>query len=149
LVFYDAATQSRPVSSGFITPSVTTYTGLNPSYTIYTIDGPGDSASYRVQNKEVYIFRLSEANNAGLDERPKYFKLYDVRNDLEMPSLFPRDFDQVARRLATDDEYYAKYFRYYNHDSPGDEHSRRRVVCAAVTVSNIDDTKCNELMGAE
>ena len=42
----------------------------------------------RVQNKEVYIFRLSEANNAGLDERPKYFKLYDVRNDLEMPSLW-------------------------------------------------------------
>ena len=65
----------------------------------------------RVQNKEVYIFRLSEANNAGLDERPKYFKLYDARNDLEMASLFPRDFDQVARRLATDDEYYAKYFR--------------------------------------
>ena len=65
----------------------------------------------RVQNKEVYIFRLSEANNAGLSERPKYFKLYDVRNDLEMASLFPRDFDQVARRLATDDEYYAKYFR--------------------------------------
>ena len=65
----------------------------------------------RVQNKEVYIFRLSEANNAGLDERPKYFKLYDARNDLEMASLFPSDFDQVARRLATDDEYYAKYFR--------------------------------------
>ena len=41
------------------------------------------------------------------------------------------------------------HFRYYNHDSPGDEHSRRRVVCAAVTVSNIDDTKCEELMGAE
>ena len=46
LVFYDAATQSRPVNLGFITPSVTTYTGLNPSYTIYTVDGPGESASY-------------------------------------------------------------------------------------------------------
>ena len=40
-------------------------------------------------------------------------------------------------------------FRYYNHDSPGDEHTRRRVVCAAVTVSNIDSTKCDELMGEE
>ena len=46
LVFYDAATQSRPLNLGFITPSVTTYTGLNPSYTIYTVDGPGESASY-------------------------------------------------------------------------------------------------------
>ena len=45
-MFYDAATQSRPVNLGFITPSVTTYTGLNPSYTIYTVDGPGESASY-------------------------------------------------------------------------------------------------------
>ena len=46
LVFYDAATQSRPVNLGFVTPSVTTYTGMNPSYTIYTVDGPGDEASY-------------------------------------------------------------------------------------------------------
>jgi len=149
LVFYDAVTQSRPLNLGFITPSVTTYTGLNPSYTIYTIDGPGESASYRVQNKEVYIFRLSEANNAGLDERPKYFKLYDAKDDLELSSLFPKDFDIAAKRLATDDEYYDKYFRYYNHDSPGDEHTRRRVVCSAVTVSNIDSRKCDELMGEE
>ena len=30
----------------FVTPSVTTFTGMNPSYTIYTVDGPGDEASY-------------------------------------------------------------------------------------------------------
>ena len=65
----------------------------------------------RVQNKEVYIFRLSEANNAGINERPKYFKLYDAKDDLELSSLFPKDFDQAVKRLATDDEYYAKYFR--------------------------------------
>ena len=64
-----------------------------------------------VLDKEVYIFSLTEANNAGLDKRPKYFKLYDARNDLEMASLFPRDYDKVARRMAIDDEYYAKYFR--------------------------------------
>ena len=46
LVFYDAETQSRPLNLGFITPSVTTYTALNPSYTFYTIDGPGDQASF-------------------------------------------------------------------------------------------------------
>ena len=65
----------------------------------------------RVQNKEVYIFRLSEANNAGINERPKYFKLYDAKDDLELSSLFPKDFDQAVKRLATDDEYYSKYFR--------------------------------------
>ena len=65
----------------------------------------------RVQNKEVYIFRLSEANNAGINERPKYFKLYDAKDDLELSSLFPKDFDQAVKRLATDDDYYTKYFR--------------------------------------
>lgn len=46
VVFYDALTQSRPFSVGFVTPSVTTYTGLNPSYTIYTVDGGTSEASY-------------------------------------------------------------------------------------------------------
>jgi len=109
VVFYDSATQSRPLNVGFVTPSVTTYTGMNPAYVIYTVDGPSQEASYRVLNKEVYIFRLSETTN--VSERPRYFKLYDARNDLEMDSLFPRDYDLVARRLANDDTFYAKYFR--------------------------------------
>ena len=66
----------------------------------------------RVLEKEVYIFRLSEANT-NVSEKPRYFKLYDARNDLEMDSLFPRDYDKVVHRLAYDDDYYAKYFRYY------------------------------------
>ena len=65
----------------------------------------------RVLEKEVYIFRLSEANT-NVSEKPRYFKLYDARNDLEMDSLFPRDYDKVVHRLAEDDDYYAKYFRY-------------------------------------
>ena len=46
MVFYDEETQSRPLNLGFVTPSVTTFTGMDPSYTIYTVDGPGEGASY-------------------------------------------------------------------------------------------------------
>ena len=60
--------------------------------------------------KEVYIFRLSEATNA--NEKPSYFKLYDARNDLEMASLLPKDYDVLVHRLASDDDYYEKFFRY-------------------------------------
>ena len=60
--------------------------------------------------KEVYIFRLSEATNA--NEKPRYFKLYDARNDLEMASLLPKDYDVLVHRLASDDDYYEKFFRY-------------------------------------
>ena len=35
----------------------------------------------------------------------------------------------------------------YNHGSYGDaDHTRREVICAMVTVSNIDESKCDEIM---
>ncbi len=120
---------------------------MNPAYTIYTVDGPGAEASYRVTDKEVYIFNLDTANINGPEVRPHYFKLYDARKDLDMESLLPKDYDALAWRMATDDIFYQKYFRFYNHDSYGDDDDRRNVVCGMVTTSNIDDTKCNELMG--
>jgi len=147
LVFYDAATQSRPVNLGFVTPSVTTYTGMNPSYTIYTVDGPGDEASYRILDKEVFIMDLAKANEAGPDQRPTYSKLYDARKDLEMTTLFPKDFDAVVNRMVVDDDYYAKYFRYYNHGSEGHpDHTKREVICKMVTVSNLDESKCEDIL---
>jgi hypothetical protein len=47
----------------------------------------------------------------GPDHRPSYFKYYTALADLEMPSLFPQDYDALARRMANDDAFYAKYFR--------------------------------------
>ena len=55
---------------------------------------------------------LEAANEAGSEKRPVYSKLYDARAYLQMESLHPRDYDMVAKRMATDDEYYAKYFKY-------------------------------------
>lgn len=46
IMFYDSATMSRPLNLAFVTPSVTTFTGMNPAYTIYTVDGPHEDASY-------------------------------------------------------------------------------------------------------
>jgi sphingomyelin phosphodiesterase len=46
IVFYDHETKSRPTNIGFVTPSVTTYTGMNPAFSIYTVDGPGEESSY-------------------------------------------------------------------------------------------------------
>lgn len=152
VVFYDHESNDRATNIGFVAPSVTTYTDLNPAYRIYTIDGSaqgGDGASRRVLNSETYIASLEDANNMGEDERPVYFKLYDALTDLEMPSLFPADWDAVARRLATDDEYFEKFFRFYNQDSAGDADSRREIICSVVTTSMIDNRKCLEIMGPE
>ena len=45
MVFYDWETNNVPVNVAFITPSVTTFTGLNPSFRIFTLDGPYEGAS--------------------------------------------------------------------------------------------------------
>ena len=66
----------------------------------------------RVLNKEVYTMDLALANEAGLNEKPIYTKLYDAKIDLEINSLFARDFDTVVKKMAVDDEYYENYFRY-------------------------------------
>ena len=55
---------------------------------------------------------LALANEAGLNHKPIYSKLYDSKIDLEINSLFARDFDTVVKKMAVDDEYYEKYFRY-------------------------------------
>ena len=44
-MFYDYETNQIPINVAFVTPSVTTYTGLNPSFRFYTLDGPYEGAS--------------------------------------------------------------------------------------------------------
>ena len=44
-MFYDYETNEIPINVAFVTPSVTTFTGLNPSFRFYTLDGPYEGAS--------------------------------------------------------------------------------------------------------
>ena len=66
----------------------------------------------RVIDIDTYIFNLTEANEKGKSTSPKYFKLYNHKKDLEMKSVFPKDFDELANRMATNDTIYDKFFRY-------------------------------------
>ena len=53
-MFYDYETNQIPVNIAFVTPSVTTFTGLNPSFRFYTLDGPYEGASM-VSKFYIYI----------------------------------------------------------------------------------------------
>ena len=53
-LWYDTETNSVPINVGYVTPSVTTFTGLNPSYRIYTVDGPYEGASMVSKNVNPY-----------------------------------------------------------------------------------------------
>ena len=90
-----------PVSVGYISPSVSTYTDLNPGYTIYSLD----PTTHQVVDTEAWVLDLP-ASNAGTE--PVFYKLYSARQDLEMESLSPLHWENVVRRLNSDESYYQK-----------------------------------------
>ena len=66
----------------------------------------------RVIDVDTYIFNLTEANENGEGKSPKYFKLYNHKKDLEMENVFPKDFDELAHRMAVNATLYNRFFRY-------------------------------------
>ena len=70
------------------------------------------SGFQRVLESETYIFDLEQANIGGELFKPIYYRLYDAKTDLGMENLFPADWDDLARRMATDDELFAKFERW-------------------------------------
>jgi len=151
IVWYDAETNSVPINVGYVTPSVTTYTGLNPSYRIYTLDGPYPGASMEILDVQTYVFNLTAANLAsdvgGDKARPQYYQLYDHRKDLKMANLYPRDFDDLAKRLVKDDNLYKEFNRYFNSDSNGYGYDKDKVICMMLQTSYMDTRKCEEILG--
>lgn len=148
IVFYDTETNTRPTNIGHLTPSVSSYSGYNMAYRFYTIDGFYPGNSLRVLDTETYIFNLASANLQGPNVRPEYFKYYEGRKDLGLKALFPEDYDDLARRMASDEIFYEKYLRYYNKGGPGGgKDDKRDIICSMVRTSFIDDRKCDEIMG--
>ena len=54
-MFYDYDTNKIPINMAYVTPSVTPFTGLNPSFRFYTLDGPYEGASMvsRIQKYKI------------------------------------------------------------------------------------------------
>jgi len=152
-VFYDE-TGTRASNIAFITPSVSTYTWLNPGYRLYTIDAGHEAESYRVLDTETFILDLGTANSAGSAQDPLWFKLYSGREDLELDSMFPGDMDNLVRRLANEVEFYKKWLSYYNKgsvvpDSSIEKERKWDILCGLLTTSNLDKSKCDEIIGPE
>jgi len=144
-IFYDPEDTSRATGISFIAPSVTTIGHTNPAYRIYTVDSGYEGASYRILDHETYVFNLTAANLAGENNEPSWYKLYTATQDLEMESLFPQDWDNLVRRMWVDDELFGKFMRYYNQDTTtgGSKHG---VLCYLLTTSNLDKSKCEEIL---
>jgi len=145
-VYYDE-TKTRATNIGFITPSVTSYTDLNPGYRLYEVDSGHEDETYRVLDTETHILDLKAANLLGENGEPAWTKLYSARADLEMESMFPGDMDNLVRRLANDRHYYTKWLRYYMKGGMDYSEHKYDILCNLLTTSNLDRTKCEEILG--
>eukprot|EP00062_Callorhinchus_milii_P026360 gi/632988372/ref/XP_007883075.1/ PREDICTED: sphingomyelin phosphodiesterase-like [Callorhinchus milii] len=145
-VFYDEETLSRPVSTAFICPSVTTYINLNPGYRIYVTDGPYPGSSHCVLDHETYILNLTEAN-AGAGE-PRWGLLYRAREAFGLETLFPADWDLLIRRFQQDDRLFQRFWFLYHkgHTSePCHQACKTATLCALRTARSDDPALCQHL----
>lgn len=106
-LYYDEDT-TRPVGVGFIGPSVTTYTSLNPGYRIYYVDGDREGSSRTVLNHETWVLDLEQSNK---NRVAVWFKSYSAKEEYQMSSLGPDEWDKLYQRLKTNDDLLQTYYR--------------------------------------
>merc|ERR1712180_257173 len=145
-VYYDE-TGTRASNIGWITPSVSTFTNLNPGFRLYEVDSGHPDESYRILDTETFVLDLEAANKLGPDGDPAWSLLYSARTDLELESMFPKDMEKMVRHLANEVDYYGKWLRYYNKAAPGGGEHKWDILCNLLTTSNLDKSKCDEILG--
>jgi len=110
-VFYDLQNNTRATNIAYIIPSVTTFTYINPSYRIFTID----AATGYVVESSTYHVDISEAN---LSDNPQWVWEYNATSTYYMNNLFPEDWANLVERMVTDDELFRSYYLYQSSSAP-------------------------------
>jgi sphingomyelin phosphodiesterase len=112
------ATQNA-LAVGWIGPSVTPYTQLNPGWRVYTVD----QNTFEVTDAVTYITDLSKA--AELDQSggsPTWFKEYSMRDLLSgWPSGAPLNatfFRELVSSFQSDDNLFQEWYQYCNKQGP-------------------------------
>lgn len=112
--------------------STTTYSYLNPSFRIYTVDGLYQNTSWQILDYETKILNITEAN---LSNNPKWKLEYSPKIAYNMTSLFPIEWNRfVDQSLKNPNTPVAKNFikNYYNsYDKHGtcDIKCKRNLLC--------------------
>ncbi|XP_064099759.1 sphingomyelin phosphodiesterase-like isoform X2 [Macrobrachium nipponense] len=106
-VFHDG---ERPFGVAYVAPSQTPWTGLNPSYRIYTVDGERPDTTRMVLDHDTYIMNLTEAHETNAT---RWHKLYSAKEAYGMPSLTPQDWYQLGHRMAEDRSLFDLYFKHF------------------------------------
>lgn len=113
-IFYDPENLTRPISVGYIGPSVTPFVNLNPGYRIYYIDGDHNKTTRTVLDHESWIMNLKQANT---DDNPIWYKLYSAKSAYDMEGLRPSDWNKLISEMANSTKLFDLYYKHYWKDS--------------------------------
>ncbi|KAK5643667.1 hypothetical protein RI129_007512 [Pyrocoelia pectoralis] len=113
-IFYDVNNSSRPTNIAYIGPSVTPWSGENPAYRIYYIDGDHANTTRKVVDHETWIMDLDEANN----DSPQWFRLYSAKRAYNISSLGPSEWNKLIYAMVKDDRLFQLFYMHYHRDSP-------------------------------
>ncbi|KAA0184609.1 hypothetical protein HAZT_HAZT002047 [Hyalella azteca] len=170
LLNYDVNDPKRPVGVQYLTPSNTPYRRLNPSYTLFYVDGNhADSTrinsnlktvrlnafrcislilnthdTQAVLDSNTYFLNLTAAN---AHDDVTWHLLYSARRDLSLRTLEAPDWHDLVRRMDKDPELTRKFHAYAVKMSDVlkddcDRSCRRLLVCNMVESDRFLPRKC-------
>ncbi|CAJ0945272.1 unnamed protein product, partial [Mesorhabditis belari] len=144
-VFYENGDPTgRPTHFTWIAPSLTTYSYLNPAYRIYTIDGAYTGSSYTVLEAETYWADVAAANQNG--QEPNWQLEYKTKQDYQMTDLSPKSWNELIKRLETDDTLFNKFHtNYYRNPNQAkncykEPECRKQFICRVRSARSYDET---------
>ena len=140
-IIYSNSSFKKPVSVVYISPSITTFTNLNPGYRVYDMD----SQSWNVLDHHTFILNLTKANQP--KAQPVWEYEYSARSAYNLTSLSPDSWDQLYKSwlhggsTSTFQAYY-KYFYKGLIPSPNCDSSCKRQLLCSIAGGNVTYSYC-------
>lgn len=110
IMFRDSATNSKPISNGWLGPSVTTYTGYHPAFRIFTYN----RTTFEPLDYTVYLANITEAN---ANNKADWKVSYTARAEYSLNGLSAGDYQDFISRMWNDDNLFQKFWYHVNHDT--------------------------------
>ena len=110
-IMYSNVSLTQPISVAYISPSITTYTNLNPGYRTYTVD----QQSWTVLDHQTYVLNLTKANQP--QAVPEWEFEYSAKEAFNLTSLSAASWNLLYKKWLKEDKNYEtlfqKYYRYF------------------------------------
>ncbi|RWS30119.1 sphingomyelin phosphodiesterase-like protein 2 [Leptotrombidium deliense] len=104
-VLYDSERKNDAIGFELIGPSITTYSGTNPSYRIYKINENNIVIDY-----ETYTFNLTESHLRG---EPMWYLEYKASSLLNINTISATTLHEALKSLESNSSFYSSYHRVY------------------------------------